>query len=344
METTRTTAHRWARSAALALTVGVAVSLTPSAASAAPEEPATAAQAADLVTRTGEELVALAERVAQAQATVDQQQSITTTAAAQASAAQAQLDALLPQLTSIAVSGGTSQSRLSVLLTSTDPGDLVQRLALLDVLADHADGVVADIAAAEDAATEAGNAALVAAAAAEASLIDLAAQREALEEQQAVYESDFGRLTATQQVRVSTSLSGPVMAAPTAEEAAATVDAAPSGAAAAAVATALDQVGDPYVTAGAGPDQFDCSGLTQYAYAAAGIDLPHSSRAQSQLGAPVARADLQPGDLVFFYSPVSHVGLYIGNGQMVHASVTGRPVAVTSVDKSGYAGARRVTG
>ena len=92
-----------------------------------------------------------------------------------------------------------------------------------------------------------------------------------------------------------------------------------------------------------GPNGFDCSGLTQYAYAAAGISLPHSSRSQSGLGAAVSRADLQPGDLVFFYSPVSHVGMYIGNGQMVHASVSGRPVAVTSVDQRGYAGARRPT-
>ena len=89
---------------------------------------------------------------------------------------------------------------------------------------------------------------------------------------------------------------------------------------------------------------FDCSGLTQYAYYQAGILLPRNSRAQYTAYPKVARADLQPGDLVFFYTPVSHVGIYIGNGQMVHASVTGRPVAVTSVDKGGYVGARRVTG
>jgi cell wall-associated NlpC family hydrolase len=99
-----------------------------------------------------------------------------------------------------------------------------------------------------------------------------------------------------------------------------------------------------YGVGASGPDSFDCSGLTMYAYAAAGITLPHSSRAQSTMGVPVSRSELEPGDLVFFYSPVSHVGIYIGNGQMVHASVTGRPVAVTSVDKAGYVGARRVTG
>ncbi|MGY1712801.1 C40 family peptidase [Geodermatophilus sp. SYSU D00758] len=118
---------------------------------------------------------------------------------------------------------------------------------------------------------------------------------------------------------------------------------APTGAAQVAVDTALAQIGDMYVWGGAGPNVFDCSGLTQYAYAAAGVSLPHSSRMQSTMGAPVAKSDLQPGDLVFFYSPVSHVGMYIGNGQMVHASTAGKPVAVVNLDSMpSYAGARRV--
>jgi cell wall-associated NlpC family hydrolase len=82
----------------------------------------------------------------------------------------------------------------------------------------------------------------------------------------------------------------------------------------------------------------------QYAWAAAGVTLPHSSAVQSTMGTPVARSDLQPGDLVFFYSPVSHVGMYVGNGRMVHAATFGVPVQVTSVDMKGYAGARRFGG
>jgi len=90
-------------------------------------------------------------------------------------------------------------------------------------------------------------------------------------------------------------------------------------------------------------DAFDCSGLTQYAYAAAGVALPHSSSMQSQMGVPVSRDQLQPVDLVFFYSPVSHVGMYIGNGQMVHAATSGEPVKVVSLDSMGsYNSARRV--
>jgi len=108
--------------------------------------------------------------------------------------------------------------------------------------------------------------------------------------------------------------------------------AASTAAAQVAVDTALAQLGDAYVWAGSGPDVFDCSGLTQFAYRAAGIELPHSSRMQSTMGTPVSRADLQPGDLIFFYSPVSHVGMYIGNGQMVHAPNSGSVVSIVNVD------------
>ena len=120
---------------------------------------------------------------------------------------------------------------------------------------------------------------------------------------------------------------------------------APTAAAQVAVDTALAQLGDPYVWGGAGPDAFDCSGLTQYAYAAAGISLPHSSSMQSTMGVPVSRADLQPGDLLFFYSPVSHVGMYIGDGQMVHASTSGVPVKTAAIDSMGsFTSARRIAG
>ena len=118
---------------------------------------------------------------------------------------------------------------------------------------------------------------------------------------------------------------------------------APSAAAQKAVDTALAQVGDPYVWGASGPDAFDCSGLTQYAYSAGGVSLPHSASSQSRMGTPVSRDQLQPGDLVFFYSPVSHVGMYIGNGQMVHAATSGEPVKVVSLDSMGsYNSARRV--
>ena len=103
----------------------------------------------------------------------------------------------------------------------------------------------------------------------------------------------------------------------------------------------MAQRGDPYVWAASGPNSFDCSGLVQYAYAAAGISLPHSSRMQASMGQAVSRADLQPGDLIAFYSPVSHIGIYIGNGQMVHAPTSGDVVKVASIDTMGSITAMR---
>ena len=128
----------------------------------------------------------------------------------------------------------------------------------------------------------------------------------------------------------------------TGAEAASSSTAAPSSAAQTAVDTARAQVGKPYQYGAAGPDSFDCSGLTQYAYRAAGIELPHSSRSQSELGTPVDRANLQPGDLVFFYQPVSHVGIYVGDGQMVDAGSEETGVSQRTVDMEGYNFARRI--
>lgn len=115
-----------------------------------------------------------------------------------------------------------------------------------------------------------------------------------------------------------------------------------SGRAGAAVQYALAQVGDAYVYGAAGPDAFDCSGLTMMAWAQAGVSLPHSSSAQMGSGTPVSQSQLAPGDLVFYYSPVSHVGIYIGNGQIVHAANPSTGVQVAPVFSMPYSGAVRV--
>ena len=114
-----------------------------------------------------------------------------------------------------------------------------------------------------------------------------------------------------------------------------------SGRAAAAVQYALAQVGDAYVYGAAGPSAFDCSGLTMMAWAQAGVGLPHSSSAQFGSGPHVSSSDLQPGDLVFYYSPISHVAIYIGNGLIVHAANPGTGVRVAGVFSMPYAGAVR---
>ncbi len=106
---------------------------------------------------------------------------------------------------------------------------------------------------------------------------------------------------------------------------------------------ACSLIGKPYVFGSEGPNSFDCSGLTKTAWASVGVHLEHYTRDQLGEGRAVSRSELQPGDLVFFYSPVSHVGIYVGNGQMVHASTYGQPVKVASVDAmGGYHSARRI--
>lgn len=111
-----------------------------------------------------------------------------------------------------------------------------------------------------------------------------------------------------------------------------------------ALREALTRRGDPYAWGAAGPDEFDCSGLVVWAYAQLGVSLPHYTGSLWELGTPVSEDDLQPGDLVFFYADVSHVGIYIGNGLMVDAPSTGQDVMVQQVMWDVYAGARRITG
>lgn len=98
-----------------------------------------------------------------------------------------------------------------------------------------------------------------------------------------------------------------------------------------AVRVGLAQQGKPYRWAASGPNSFDCSGLVMYAYAAAGRSLPHSSRSLRSMTQRIGADQLQPGDLVFGGSPVHHVGIYIGNGQMVHAPHSGDVVKVSSM-------------
>jgi cell wall-associated NlpC family hydrolase len=113
-----------------------------------------------------------------------------------------------------------------------------------------------------------------------------------------------------------------------------------SGQAAVAVRFAYAQLGKPYQWGASGPDSYDCSGLTMATWAAAGVSLPHSSSAQYNSGPHVSQSDLQPGDLVFFGSPIHHVGIYIGNGEMIHAPHTGTVVQISPLE-SDYAGAVR---
>jgi cell wall-associated NlpC family hydrolase len=128
-----------------------------------------------------------------------------------------------------------------------------------------------------------------------------------------------------------------------------------SGKGAQAVRFALKQLGVPYswgggsqsgpsygIAQGAGIKGFDCSGLTMYAYAQVGIRLPHYTGSQWNAGVQVSRSRLQPGDLVFFHADLHHMGMYIGDGKMVHAPQTGDVVKISPIAGRPWAGAVRV--
>ena len=118
--------------------------------------------------------------------------------------------------------------------------------------------------------------------------------------------------------------------------------AAPAAVRTSALQKALGKVGSPYRYGAAGPNAFDCSGLVNWAFKSSGKSLPRSSSALSRIGTPVSKSALQPGDLVFFYKPVSHVGIYVGNGKIVHASNRKSPVKVSDMSRMKFNSARRV--
>ncbi|MHB1740381.1 MAG: C40 family peptidase [Actinomycetes bacterium] len=169
-----------------------------------------------------------------------------------------------------------------------------------------------------------------------------AAQRAALLAAQAAASA---RAAAAAQASRAAFRSAPA-AAPASSPATYDTPAAPPGgsgnASAIALRVAYAQLGKPYVWGASGPGAFDCSGLTMYAFAAAGIYLPHFAASQAGYGRPVAYNNLRPGDLVFFYSPISHVGIYVGNGMMISALNPGSGVTISPMSWMPFAGAVRL--
>lgn len=225
------------------------------------------------------------------------------------------------------------------LLDSRSGGNAVTRLSTLDLLSNHSADVVAMVGKARQYAAQKNEQAQTALAAATEQRDALAARRTQVSRQIEKYKRMLGMLTAQQRAaylhRTDPSISvAQVRSLP----------GAPSAAARKAVDFALAQVGKPYVFGAAGPSSYDCSGLTMAAWAQAGVHLPHSAADQYNYGTHVPEWALEPGDLLFFYQPIGHVTMYIGDGLMVSAPTEGENVQVVPLSyfQSDYVGATRL--
>ena len=246
---------------------------------------------------------------------------------------------------------------LNAILTAASPQGLIDKMAVQRVMATEMSLQMkgfqrARVEAVEIEAASAQSAVEAKTAADEAAAVraDLQRQQSELQVQIAAVKARYAMLTPIQQAVLAAP--GPAAPAAPAPEAAPSSDIAAlaavpfpggggSGAGAVAVQAALSRLGDPYVWGGGAPGGFDCSGLVMWSFQRAGVFLPHSSYALAAGGQPVSVDQMQPGDVVTQYSDASHVGIYIGDGLMVHASTYGIPVRVESVHSAPIYNVRR---
>ncbi|MEU5842797.1 C40 family peptidase [Rhodococcus sp. NPDC047139] len=237
---------------------------------------------------------------------------------------------------------GARTNRLFAVMVSDSPQQMLDQMVLLDVLGAQTSREVEGFRAATAAAAEAAVAAQHAAEEARAASERAQVLRDELQQRQAELEQQIeGVLDAFEALsdEEKAELAGTPF--PPGLDAEKIMQHLVPGSNGAAVRAAMSRIGSPYVWGATGPGQFDCSGLMVWAYKQVGKTLPRSSQAQAQGGIPVSRANLQPGDLVIFYDDASHVGMYVGDGNMVHASTFGVPVKVQSIDRFPFHSARR---
>ena len=311
--------------------------LVGSVASAAP----TPSSLQERLTRLNAQADQAVEQYLQAKLALQQTQRSTASLERRASDAQQERDrlsaAIAAQAADTYVNG--AGAGLASVLGAGDPNVAFDRMQTLSVLAQRNSERLADLRAAEQVYQQ-GLAALTNVQRQQAAQLRRLANRKA-QVQQLVDQTErlLAQLRASAASRQAAAASGgvdpglPAGSAP-----------APSGSVAAVVRYAEAQVGKPYVWGADGPGSFDCSGLTMMAWRQAGISLPHSAAAQYNVGRHVTRAELQPGDLIFRYSPISHVAMYVGNGMQVAATHTGSTVKLQSAFQGEIVGYSRPTG
>jgi cell wall-associated NlpC family hydrolase len=243
-------------------------------------------------------------------------------------AAEAEYETTHAQFVALAVAQyeDGSLDSLGALLASADPATALANLASQQLIARHSAEVLRQVDRARRRAEAARNAAAQLLRVARQARQQLTARRGAVLARTAQYQALLSDLTVAQQAAYVS------MGAPTRAEIRIALSApAPSAAAARAVAFAVRQIGKPYVWGAAGPDAYDCSGLTMAAWAHAGVSLPHYSAAQYNYGRHVSWSQLAPGDLVFLYSDLHHVEIYVGGGLAISAPQEGEPVKYVRV-------------
>ena len=231
-------------------------------------------------------------------------------------------------------------SRSDMIITSLgaeNPQMLIDRAAYLGSISRNTDRAMAELKRANDEAAARANAANIAVAETEFQRNQLDSKRSKLEQERGELDEKVRQLQSkvdglSPEQRARWENKGRPIAAPLADL---------SSAGAGVVGAALAQLGKPYGWGASGPDQFDCSGLMLWAYAQNGKSIPRTSQAQLAGGTPVPLSALQPGDIIGYYPGTTHVGMYIGNGQVVHASDYGIPVQVVPFDSMPIQGAVR---
>jgi peptidoglycan DL-endopeptidase CwlO len=234
---------------------------------------------------------------------------------------------------------GQSLGATGALLSSNSGTNYLDRLSTLDMLSEHTAQIVAEV-------THSRNSASAAAKGAEHLLTAATRQRDSLRKQKSTVAKQIDKYRNLLSTLNSAQQADYLRAAnPSVKASSMHLTAAGTGAARKAVQFALNQVGKPYVFGAGGPGSYDCSGLTMASWSHAGVNLPHSAADQYNYGHHVSRGDLQPGDLIFFYQPIGHVTIYVGDGMMVSAPTEGEDVSVVPLNafNGDYTGATRLT-
>ena len=329
----RTPHRRWPRHAARSVLVAaflLPLTVLSSGLLTASATPATSTRLEDQLDRQNREADALVEQYNQSNEALKRIRRSLKGLRAEASGAQddlRKLQATLGARASAAYTQGAG-SAVAAVLGSDDPAAAIARVQVLDLLAAH-DGDLMDQLGVAGQAFDERQRNLVAAEKAQAAEVErLAAKKAEVERAADKTRALLARMRAADRPAAPSAPSSPVAPPPSGGGGGG------SGSAAAAVAYARAQVGKPYCYGGSGPGCFDCSGLTMMAWARAGVSLPHSSASQYNVGRRISASELQPGDLIFYYSPISHVSIYIGGGQRISATHTGDYVRVQSLGSS----------